>query len=127
MGVMGPSDRRRQRSVEPNMAFQYQLAACCADGVITAMAVADDDGVPLAQAGALDVCRDVLGRVAAVASRITAIEWTVLGAGRPWDVSMRKIATVGGDLVVCAIGGSALDRQRAIDRAGAGLARIVAS
>ena len=109
------------------MAFHYQLAACCADGTITAMAVADDDGVPLAQAGALDVCRDVLGRVAAVASRISAIEWTVLGAGRPWEVSMRKISTGGGDLVICAIGGGAADRLRAIERASAGLIRIIAS
>ncbi|HVV83004.1 MAG TPA: hypothetical protein VHE35_07980 [Kofleriaceae bacterium] len=123
---MASPDRRRQRSPEPTLAFQYQLAACCADGGVAAMAIADDDGVPLAQAGALDVCRDVLARVAAVASRIQAIEWTVLGGGRPWEVSMRKFATAQGDLVVCAIGGSATDRQRAVERAAAGVTRIAA-
>lgn len=121
---MASFDRRQQRSLEPTLAFQYQLAACCADGGVAAMAVADDDGVPLAQAGALDVCRDVLAKVAAVAPRIRSIEWTVLGGGQPWEVSMRKFATDAGDLVICAIGGSATDRQRAVDRAAAGVARI---
>ncbi len=124
---MASTDRRRQRSGEPSLAFQYQLAACCGEGGVTAMAVADDDGVALAEAGALDVCREVLGRVAAVAPRIQAIEWTVLGAGQPWDVSMRKFATDQGDLVVCAIGGAAADRQRALDRSAAGVTRIVAA
>lgn len=123
---MDSFDRRRQRSLEPTLAFQYQLAACCADGGVAAMAVADDDGVPLAQAGALDVCRDVLAKVAAVAPRIRAIEWTVLGGGQPWEVSMRKFETDAGDLVICAIGGTATDRQRAVDRAAAGVARITA-
>lgn len=123
---MATHDRRRQRTHDPLLAFQYQLAACCGDGGVTAMAVADDDGVPLAEAGALDVCRDVLARVATVAPRIHSIEWTVLGAGQPWDVSMRKFSTQYGDLVACAIGGAAADRQRALDRTAAGVSRIVA-
>jgi hypothetical protein len=123
---MATSDRRRQRTDDPLLAFQYQLAACCDAGGVTAMAVADDDGNPLAEAGALDVCRDVLARVAAVASRIQTIEWTVLGAGQPWDVSMRRFSTQHGDLVACAIGGGAVERQRAIERTAAGVTRIVA-
>jgi hypothetical protein len=123
---MDTLDRRRQRTADPLLAFQYQLAACCGDGGVTAMAVADDDGVPLAQAGELAVCRDVLARVSSVAARIQTIEWTVLGAGRAWEVSMRKFATRHGELVACAIGGAAVERQRALERAAAGVSRIVA-
>jgi hypothetical protein len=122
---MATHDRRRLRSADPLRAFEYQLAACCGADGVTAMAVSDDDGVPLAQAGALDVCRDVLARVATVAPRIQAIEWTVLGGGQPWDVSMRRFTTRHGDLVACAIGGAAIDRQRALERTASGLARIV--
>lgn len=124
---MATLDRRRQRSLEPTVAFQHQLDACCTEGGVVAMAVADDDGVALAEAGQLDVCHDVLRRVASIAGRIQAIEWTVLGAGRPWDVSMRKLSTDRGDLVVCAIGGGAVERHRAMDRTAEGVARIVAA
>lgn len=123
---MATSERRRLRTTEPHLALACQLAACCADGAVVAMAVADDDGALLAEAGALDVCRDVVRKVAAVAPRVRSIDWTVLGAGQPWDVSMRKFATERGDLVICAIGGAATDRQQALDRAAAGMVRIVA-
>lgn len=124
---MMATERRRTRSADPLLALRHQLAACCGDGGVTAMAVADDDGVTLAEAGALEVCREVVRKVAAVAARVQAIEWTVLGGGRPWEVSMRKFVTERGELVVCAIGGSAVTRQGAIARAAAGMTRIVAA
>lgn len=119
-------DRRRRRSPEPSLALHYQLAACCDDGEVAAMAMADDDGVPLALAGELAACRDVAGKMSAVASRIAELECTVLGAGARWDVSMKKVATPGGDIVVCAVGGSAEARHRQIQRTSAGAQRIFA-
>lgn len=91
------------------------------------MAMANDDGVPLAMAGQLGACRDVAGKMIAVAPRIREVECTVLGAGETaWDVSMRKITTESGDVVVCAIGGSAEGRRRQIQRTTAGAQRIFA-
>src|SRR5688572_12294968 len=40
-------ERRRRRSIDPCLALTYQLAACCKDGSIDAMVVADGDGLPL--------------------------------------------------------------------------------
>lgn len=109
------------------MALHYQLTACCDTGEVVAMAMADDDGIPLAMAGQLGACRDVAGKMMAVAPRIREVECTVLGAGEAaWDVSMKKIATPTGDVVVCAIGGSAEARHRQIQRTSAGAQRIFA-
>ncbi len=124
---MAPTDeRRRRRSPEPSLALHYQLAACCDDGDVAAMAMADDDGVPLALAGQVSACRDVAGRMSSVASRIAELECTVLSAGARWDVSMKKIATDCGEVVVCAVGGSAEARARQIRRTTAGAQRIFA-
>ncbi len=90
------------------------------------MAMADDDGVPLAMAGELGACRDVAGKMIAVAPRIRDVECTILGAGARWDVSMKKVPTPGGDVVVCAVGGSAEARQRQIQRTSASAQRIFA-
>jgi hypothetical protein len=126
MPVTHAGNRRRRRTPEPSIALHYQLAACCDTGEVVAMAMADDDGVPLAMAGELGACRDVAGKMIAVAPRIREVECTVLGDGAHWDVSMKKIMTGSGEIVVCAVGGSAEARQRQIQRTTAGAQRIFA-
>ena len=124
---MSTSDRRRRRSADPCAALHFQLAACCEDGEVAAMAVADDDGVPLALAGRMDACREVASKMAAVAPRIRELECTVLGSAGRWDVSMKKVAIAGGEVLVCAVGGTAESRRRLISRTGAGAQRILAA
>ncbi len=124
MPLLHAGNRRRRRTTEPTLALHYQLSACCDAGEVVAMAMADDDGVPLAMAGELGACRDVAGKMISVAPRIREVECTVLGAGASWDVSMKKVATPGGDVVVCAIGGSAEARHRSIQRTSASAQRI---
>jgi hypothetical protein len=120
-----PGNRRQRRTTEPSLALHYQLAACCETGEVSAMAMADDDGVPTAMAGELSACRDVAGKMIAVAPRIQDVECTVLGDGARWDVSMKKVPTPTGSMVVCAVGGSSEARQRQIRRTQAGLQRIL--
>ncbi len=127
MPQLHPGNRRRRRTTESSLALHYQLVACCDTGEVTAMAMANDDGVPLAMAGELGACRDVAGKMIAVAPRIREVECTVLGDGARWDVTMKKIATEGGEVVVCAVGGSAEARQRQIQRTTAGAQRIFAA
>jgi len=126
MPLAHAGNRRKRRTPDSSLALHYQLTACCDTGEVVAMAMADDDGVPLAMAGQLGACRDVAGKMIAVAPRIREVECTVLGAGAVWDVSMKKIATPGGDVVVCAVGGSAEARHRQIQRTTLGAQRIFA-
>jgi hypothetical protein len=120
-------NRRTRRSDDPTLALTYQLAACCVDGGIEAMVVADGDGVPLASAGDDFACDYVAARMVRVGPRIRDFHGTLLGAGGPWDVQMRKLDLGGaGEVVVCAIGGTAAARQRQIQRSLDGAARILA-
>jgi hypothetical protein len=118
-------DRRSRRSVDPTLALTYQLVACCADGV-DAMVVADGEGVPLASAGDDEACERVAGRLVKAGPRIREFHGTVLDGGQRWDVQMHKLDLGGaGEIVVCAVGGTALARQRQIQRSLAGASRIL--
>lgn len=125
--VRNDRDERRRRSDDLSLALHYQLMACCEDGDVAAMAMADDDGVPLAIAGDLTASREAAHKLASVASRIQSAEYTVLGDGQCWDVSMQKVSTGGGDVVVCAVGGTAEARRQRIVRTGAAVQRIITS
>lgn len=89
------------------------------------MAMADDDGQPLALAGEFRACREVADKLARVASRIHSAEYTAYGPGERWDVSMQRVATARGDVIVCAIGGSSEERRRHIGRTAAAAQRIL--
>ncbi len=123
----GDGDARRRRSSDPSLALHFQLAACCDRGEVTAMAMADDDGRPLALAGELGACREVADKLARVASRIRSAEYTALAPGHCYDVSMQRIHTGRGDVIVCAVGGSSDERRRHIDRSAAAAQRILAA
>ena len=90
------------------------------------MAIADDEGTPLALAGEFAACREVASKLASVAARIHSAEYTAFGPGQRWEVSMRRVATDGGDLIVCAIGGSSDERRRSIGRTAGAAQRILA-
>ncbi|HTJ42828.1 MAG TPA: hypothetical protein VL463_12080 [Kofleriaceae bacterium] len=104
----------------------YQLATCCDEGGIEAMVVANGDGVPLASAGDDFACDYVAARMVRVGPRIRDFHGTLLGEGAHWDCQMRKLDLGdAGEVVVCAIGGTAAERQRQIQRSLDGAARIL--
>lgn len=120
-------ERRRRRATTVTQALSYQLAACCEDGRIEAMVVADGDGLPLASSGDTYACDEVAARMVIVGSRIQEFHGTLLGAGNAWQVQMKKIEIEGSELLVCAVGGTAEARQRQITRGAEGALRILAA
>jgi hypothetical protein len=124
---MGFQERRRRRATMTTQALRYQLDACCQDGDIQAMVVADGDGLPLAAAGDSYACDEVAARMVLVGARIREFSGTLLGAGTRWDVQMSKIEVDGSELLVCAVGGSADQRKKQIARGAAGAVRILAA
>jgi hypothetical protein len=120
-------ERRRRRSIDPCLALTYQLAACCKDGSIDAMVVADGDGLPLASSGDDYVCDEIAGRMVLVGTRIREFNGTLLGPGQRWDVQMTKIDVDGSELLVCAVGGSTAARTKQISRGADGARRILAT
>ncbi len=120
-------DRRKLRAGTTTQALAFQLDACCADGAIEAMVVADGDGLALASSGDRYACDEVAARMVIVGSRIREFNGTLLEGGHRWDVQMVKVDVEGTDLLVCAVGGSADARRRQIARGAAGAQRILAT
>jgi len=119
--------RRRRAETSVTLALTYQLDDCCKDGGISAMVLADADGLPLAAAGDHYACDEVAVRLARVGPRIRSFDGTLFEAGQRWDVQMTKVAIDGSELLVCAVGGSAEQRKRQIARGAAGALRILAA
>lgn len=120
-------ERRRRRANTATQALRYQLAACCEDGRIEAMVVADGDGLPLASSGDTFACDEVAARMVLVGARIKEFNGTLLGSGHKWDVQMMKVDVEGSELLVCAVGGSPDQRKRQILRGAEGARRILAA
>ena len=120
-------ERRRRRANTVTQALKYQLAACCEDGRIEAMVVADGDGLPLASSGDTYACDEVAARMVLVGTRIKAFSGTLLGAGNSWQVQMLKVQVDGSELLVCAVGGTAEARKKQITRGAEGALRILAA
>ncbi|HMG56280.1 MAG TPA: hypothetical protein VK601_22425 [Kofleriaceae bacterium] len=118
-------ERRRRRSDLITQALTFQLHACCEDGLMHAMVVADEDGLPLAASGDAHACDEVAATMAHVAARTDGFAGTLLRGGRHWDVEMAKVSVDGSALVVCAVGGSAEQRRRQIARGAQGARRIL--
>jgi hypothetical protein len=124
---MKTQERRSRRGTTVTQSLRYQLDACCADGHIDAMVVADGNGLPLAASGDAYACEEVAARMVLVAPRIREFNGVLLGPKHHWDVQMKKIDLDGDELLVCVVGGSAESRQRQIARGAAGAARILAA
>lgn len=118
-------ERRRHRSELITQALTYQLRACCEDGRMHAMVVADDEGLPLAASGDAQACDEVAATMARVATRTGEFNGTLLRGGQHWDVQMARVAVAGSQLVVCAIGGTAEQRRQQVARGAQGTQRIL--
>ncbi|MEZ4363086.1 MAG: hypothetical protein R3B48_23095 [Kofleriaceae bacterium] len=119
------NERRRQRSTFTSEALNLQLDACCRDGEIEAMVISDDEGLTLAACGDLAACEEIAAHTAHVGRRVAEFSGTLLGQGQHWDVQMKRIHVEGGELLVCAVGGTSAMRQRQVERSASGARRIL--
>lgn len=122
---MRTTERRSRRSNLITQALNYQLLACCEDGRMQAMVVADEDGLPLAASGDATECDEIAASMAQVAARTDQFAGTLYRGGRHWEVQMAKVSIDGSELVVCAVGGSAEQRWRQVHRGAQGARRIL--
>ncbi len=88
--------------------MNYQLAACVEDEGLSAMVVADGDGLRVASWGDEETCDEVAGRAP---------------MGRVPEA--RRVRFGGIELYVCAVGGEASARRRSLDRSCGGVVRIL--
>src|SRR5690349_13303789 len=69
---MRTTERRRRRTDLITQALTYQLLACCEDGKMHAMVVADEDGLALASSGDRHACDELAARMAHIGARTDA-------------------------------------------------------
>lgn len=124
MDVMRTNERRRHRADNAFKALEYQLQACCEDGRIDAMVVANADGLPLASSGQPEVCDEVAARMTLGSSLLPEFSGTLLGSGQHWQVSAEKIDMDGSEVLLCVIGGTEDARHRQLARGVRGAIRI---
>ena len=122
---MSTIERRRRRSEIITEALTLQLDACCEDGRVHAMVLADDLGLALASSGDPGACDEVAASMAMVAARTEQFAGTLYRGAQHWDVEMTRIPVAGAHLVMCAVGGSAEQRWRQVARGVRGARRIL--
>jgi hypothetical protein len=118
-------ERRRRRADLITQALTYQLRACCEDGGVHAMVIADEDGLRLASSGDCHACDEVAATMVQLGARTHAFSGTLLRHGQRWDVDMTRIFVDGIPLLVYAVGGSPDQRARQIARGAQGTLRIL--
>ncbi|MDB4954868.1 MAG: hypothetical protein JWO36_2437 [Myxococcales bacterium] len=124
---MRKKERRHRRANTITQALNYQLEACCKEGSIQAMVVADVDGLALAASGDPYACDEVAARAVLIGTKVREFTGTLLGSGCRWDVQMTKVKVDGSELLVCAVGGSPAQRKKQIARGASGALRILAA
>lgn len=122
---MPTTERRQRRSGLITQALTYQLLACCEDGRMHAMVVADEEGLPLAASGDPGACDEIAASMAQVATRTGQFSGTLYRGGQRWEVEMTRIPVDGSHLFVCAVGGTAEQRWRQVARGAQGTRRIL--
>ncbi len=119
------TNRRRNRSQDPLVALHYQLAYTRNEERLDALVVADDCGMVMAAAGSWAACEEL----AAYAPLLARGAWYEPGArgmscfaDLQGQVDIQPVTVEGATVLLCARG---TGRAGAIDRAAAGVARIL--
>lgn len=118
------TDRRRRRSDDPLVALHYQLSYARAEGAIDTIVVADSAGVVVAGAGSWAACEELAAyaplfeRAEAASPRIESLRG---------EVDVRRVRVGVDTVIICARGARGAAGKSAIERASAGVERILAA
>jgi hypothetical protein len=120
-----PTERRRRRSDDPQVALAYQLETCHQQGGLEAMVLADEDGFCIAASGDPDTCAEIAARLGMMGHKTEQFNGVLLGPDRRWDIDMRRFDIDGADLFMCAVGGPARAATDCVGRSIDGAVRIL--
>ncbi|MDP9033459.1 MAG: hypothetical protein M3O50_01525 [Myxococcota bacterium] len=121
-----PEERRRQRSEDPLVALDYQLARTRSVGGFDAVVVADEAGLVVAGAGGAGLCEELAAHAPLIArgfsnQRLLDPQWgsSVI---RP-EINVHVVEVERQIVLLCARGGNA--GSSALRQAAVGVARIL--
>lgn len=123
------NERRRRRSSDPSEALELQLTACLKRANLTAMVLADEQGLCVSSAGHPAACEELAAQLVVLTKMVgperREIAAALPVAGEMWNVHLRRFEVYGTALYMCAAGGASGDRQLQLSRSVNGIARIL--
>ena len=123
-------DRRRKRSADPLIALHYQLSHARQDGSLDTIVVADPSGVVVAGAGSWAACEELAAYAPLLAQGVGEADGPVGSriASMRHEVEVRHLKISGQEVLLCVRTATATAaREGAIDRAAAGVSRILSA
>lgn len=91
------------------------------------MVLADSHGLCVAASGDEGICEEIAAHMPLVCDRVPVFEGSVLATTDSRNVRMTRFAVDGSDLFLCAIGGNQAMRTFELNRAHAGVQRILSA
>lgn len=120
-------NRRQRRSDSHSEALFYQLEASCERAALEAMVLADADGLCVAASGDGEMCEEIAAHLPMVCDSVPVFDGSVRQTDDSRSVRMKRFAIDGSDLFLCAVGGNQAMRTFELNRAQAGVQRILAA
>lgn len=120
-------NRRQRRSDSHSEALFYQLEASCMRAELDAMVLADAHGLCVAASGDDEVCEEMAAHMPLVCEDIPVFDGSVRATANTRSVRMKRLELAGSDLFLCAIGGNHAMRTFELNRAHAGVQRILSA
>jgi hypothetical protein len=123
-----PSERRRKRSEDPVTALHYQLAAVRRDASLDAVVLSDAAGILVAGAGAWPACEELAAYAPLLAGPREGVRRAVSARLAALEESVESLSfeVLGSEVLLSCRGGGS-GHSAALERAAAGIRRILAS
>lgn len=120
-------NRRQRRSDVHSEALFYQLEASCERAALDAMVLADAHGLCVAASGDDQVCEEVAAHMPLLCDNLPLFDGFMRSSDDERNVRMKRFDIAGSELYLCAIGGNQAMRTFELNRAHAGVQRILSN
>jgi hypothetical protein len=118
-------NRRQRRSDSHAEALFFQFEASRERAALDAMVLADAHGLCIAASGDDDVCEELAAHMPLICDGTPVFDGSVQSVSDRHSVRMKRLEVDGADLFLCALGGNDAMRAFELNRAQAGVQRIL--
>ena len=118
-------ERRQQRSDNTHTALSLQLASCAARARLSALVLAEDQGLPVASTGKFEEAEEIAAKAPSLARDSGCWHGSVQTEDGIKSVTVCPVRTELGRLFLCAVGGIGAAVDTELIRGGNGVRRIL--
>jgi len=118
-------ERRQRRSYDTHKALSLQLAACAERARLSALILAEDQGLPVACAGKVEEAEEIAAMAPSLARDSGCWHGSIQTVDGIKSVTVCPVPTELGRLFLCAVGGIGAGVDTELIRGGHGVRRIL--